>query len=110
MSGRKQDDSRDIFDKALDAGPGALAVLAASVVRRRGKIWHNGKWHSENSDDLPTWIRPQTQDESADAERSMRKWLADAAADPRTRRGIAAGAVIGTGAYAANDAVKRRRK
>lgn len=93
----------DIFETALGG-----QVRASGKAKR---IWHKGKWHDPDSDDLPVWIRPRTPEEIAANERGMRQWLADAAADPRTLKRIGGAAAITTaGAYATSSPGRHRKK
>ncbi len=103
---KKDEDARDIFEKALDyVGPaGGGAALLTAFFSRGGagkKIWHRGKWHDKNSDELPTWLRPKTAKEKTEEAEGMKKWLNDANADPKLWRRAGLGVAGIGGGYAA---------
>ncbi len=87
-----------------------LMAMTGTPKKRAGKIWHKGKWHDPDSDDLPVWIRPRTKEEIEANERGMRQWLADAAADPRTKKVLGGVGILGVGTYGATEAMSKRRK
>lgn len=80
------------------------------AISKKKRIWFNGRYHDPNSDELPTWIRPQTDAEKEASKKGMAQWLADAAADPRSRKAIGGISLIGAGTYGATQAMTKRRK
>ena len=89
-------------------------ILKAMAKKRdsvhKDRIWFNGRYHSPDSDDLPTWVRPHSPDEARKNDRWLSQWLADAAADPRSLKKIGGVALLGAGTYGATQSMTKRRK